>query len=514
VSPALAVVLANAHVLTMSPAAPQASVLAVVGERIAYVGDDVAAARKAAGPGAEVIDLGGRTVVPGFNDAHAHFGLSLTLGSDQGVDIPAGSQTKKAAWIAAVTKASAAHPDDEWLFVKTQYLPSGISTAADLAFIDRPLFVVSARGGVLNKKGLQRAGFTSEEAPRGFVRGRELAYALDRVEDSLPHRKVVEAARQFLQLLARLGITSIQLIGETPDLFEELRQNGELTARIRFVPLGYRFDTPYYEPSWTSPAPDWVRVDGVKYFHDDGARLSRFELAEVASLAKAARRPVLVHVLSSHALTTLLDGIEQSSIGHPEDARLFRLEHVDEATPEQARRIARLGLMVCSNPSMLPEWHRPSGFPLRTLRDAGVRLCLGSDWVGRHLPPRSLAPLEGIELAVTHGGLGEKERIGAAEALEAYTAGSAAAEGREEKGTLQPGKLADLVVISDDPTAVPPERIGSLEVLLTMVGGRVVHRQAGYAEPVKRAPPSTIGPVPGHRPPTIGPAREPKPQKR
>src|SRR5262249_6998206 len=162
------------------------------------------------------------------------------------VDVPGGS---KKAWVKAVTAASAARPDGEWLFVKTQYLPPGIATASDLAFIDRPLFVISARGGVLNKKGVQRAGFTDEEAPRGFVRGRQLAYALDRVEDSLEHRKVLESARQFLQQLAKLGITSIQMIGEMQDLFEELRQKGELSARIRFIPLGLRFATQFYEPS-------------------------------------------------------------------------------------------------------------------------------------------------------------------------------------------------------------------------------------------------------------------------
>jgi predicted amidohydrolase YtcJ len=507
VSPALAVVLANAHVLTLSPATPHASVLAVVGERIAYVGDDLAAAKKAAGAGADVLDLGGRTVVPGFDDAHAHFGLSLTLGSDHGVDVPSGSKT---AWKRAVAAASAARPDGEWLFVKTQYLPPGIATAADLAFIDRPLFVISARGGVLNKKGLARAGFTDEEAPKGFMRGREMAYALDRVEDSLEHRKVVESARQFLQLLARLGVTSIQLIGETPDLFEELRQKGELTARLRFVPIGFRFSTHFYEPSWKSPAPDWLRVEGVKYFHDEGARMSRFELAEVAARAQAAHRPVLFHVMSGHALDTLLDGIEQATDGHPENARLFRLEHADDVTPEQARRIARLGLIVCSNPSMLPEWRRSSAFPMRTLLDAGVHLCIGTDWVGRHLPARSLSPLDGIQQAVTHGGFGDKERITALEALTAYTAGSAAAEGRDDKGVLAAGKLADLAVLSEDPTAVAPEHIGALEVLLTMVGGRVVYHQAGYAEPNRRPPPATIGPVPTRRPPTIGPPKDGK----
>src|SRR4051794_8279673 len=98
---ALAVVLANAHVLTMNPAQPVATTVAVVDDRIAYVGNDVAAARKAAGPGAEVIDVGGKTVTPGFDDAHVHFGLSLTLGGKHGVDVPDLPRKK---WIEAVKK--------------------------------------------------------------------------------------------------------------------------------------------------------------------------------------------------------------------------------------------------------------------------------------------------------------------------------------------------------------------------------------------------------------------------
>jgi predicted amidohydrolase YtcJ len=508
---ALAVVLANAHVVTMSPATPTASVIAVVGSRLAYVGDDFNAARKAAGPGAEVIDLGGHTVVPGFDDAHVHFGLSLTLGSDRGVDIPGGS---KRAWVAAVARASAARPDGDWLFVKTQKLPDGIGKSTDIDFVERPLFVVSARGGVLNHRGLQRAGFSAEEAPRGFIRGRELAFALDRVEHALPHAQLLDGARKFLALLAELGITSAQLIGEMPELFEELRKSGELTARLRFIPLGYRFDTPFYEPEWKAPAPEWLRVDGVKYFHDDGARLTRFELQEVVGRAVAKRRQLVVHVLSSHALDTFLDGVEQGTRAHPEWSRLFRVEHADDVTPDEAHRLARLGIVVCSNPSMLPEWRRASAFPMRTLLDAGVRTCIGTDWVGRHLPARSLSPLEGLMQAVTHGGFGEKERITAKEALEAYTVGSSSAEGmQEQKGSLAAGKLADLVVLSEDPLAVAPEKLPALQVMMTMVGGQIVHHQPGFAEPIHRAPPSTIGPQPNKRPPTIGPPREPTKQK-
>src|SRR5581483_7194566 len=288
-----AVVLLNAHVLTMSPAHPDATALAIVDGRIAYVGHDAAAARKAAGKGAETIDVGGRTVMPGFDDAHAHFGLQLTLGSDHGVDLPDGLSKRE--FVERVKRASAERADDRFLFVKTLHLPDGVARAGDLDFVTRPVFVITSRGGLLNKRGLERGGFSAEEAPRGFVRGRELATALDRLVKSLPLGTLEAGARAFLERLARDGITSAQLIDELPDLFEGLRRRGQLTARLRMIPLGYRFDTRTYQPAWTGPAPEWLGVDGIKYFHDDGARITRHELADIFELNVAANRQVIVH---------------------------------------------------------------------------------------------------------------------------------------------------------------------------------------------------------------------------
>jgi predicted amidohydrolase YtcJ len=506
---ALAVVLANAHVLTMNPTQPVATTLAVVDERIAYVGDDVAAARKAAGPGAEVIDLAGRTIVPGFNDAHVHFGFSLTLGSSKGIMLPDLSRKR---FIEAVKQASAARPGSDWLFVQARALPPGITRARDLDFVERPLFLVTQHGGILNSRARSLGGFTAEEAPDGFIHGRVIAAALDRLVKALPLRTLTDGARGFLQELAKNGITSVQLIDELPELFEGLRQRHLLTARVRMIPLGFRFETRLYEPSWKGSAPEWVRVDGVKYYHDDGARITRFELQEIFARAVKSRRRVVVHVLTGRALDTLLDGLEAAAnaIGHKEEIALFRIEHADEVSREQAARLQRLGVIVCSNPSMIPEWHwrKDRAFPMHTLASAGVRTCIGTDWVGERVPPRPISPLVSIGLAVTHAGFGTTEQIPPALAIEAYTVGSAAAEGMAaEKGTLAPGKLADLVALSDDPERVAPAEIEHLKVLLTMVGGKIVWRASGFAEPIVSRPP-TIGPRVEPQP-SIGPERAP-----
>src|SRR5262249_1435055 len=254
--------------------------------------------------------------------------------------------------------------------------------------------------------------------------GRQVAAALDSVTWAQAPRDVLSAAHALLAAARANGITSLQLINdEMPALFEHLRAHGELTARARFVPLGYRFDTMLYRPSWPAPDRWWVRSDGVKYFHDDPAQLSRRELADIVSFTVKHRLPVVMHVLGRYSLRKYLDAVEAGTAGDPSAARRFRIDHADELRAEDARRIARLGMVVCANPTLIAEWKSAQLGPLRTLLDAGVRLCIGTDWLGIGYG-RPLAPLESIALAVTHGGYGEAERITAAEALEAYTLGS------------------------------------------------------------------------------------------
>ena len=505
----LAVVITHAHALTLAPAQPVVSTLAIVDGKIAYAGDDERAARRAAGPTAEVIDVAGRTIVPGFNDAHVHFGISLTLGGRFGIYV---DELPKKKWLAALADGARGRPPGEWLFVTTPYLPDGVHSAAQLDFLGRPVFVATKRGSLVNHRAMALCKLTRKEAPDGFIDGRVINDALERAIKVQPERVLLDGARDLLADFARLGITSAQLISdELPDLFERLREAGQLTARVRFVPFGYHFDNPIYHSSWQGPAPDWVRVDGVKYFHDDWARITRYELQLIFDDVTKANRRVVMHILSRRALVSFLDAIERMSKGAPEKARLFRVDHADELTKAEADRLARLGIIVCSNPSMLPEWRSDNAFPMHTLGAAGVRTCIGTDYIGRHEPPRALAPLSGIELAVTHGGFGTAERIDSAQALEAYTVGSAAAEGMaDKKGTLAPGMFADLVVLSADPTAVAPDKIGQIEVLLTMVGGRVVYRRGNFAGP----PPPSIGAPRPPAPPSIGPARPPQPKKR
>ncbi len=391
----------------------------------------------------------------------------------------------------------------------TPELPAGVKRAEALDFLGRPVFVVSRHGGVLNHRAMALAHVKASEAPHGFIGGREVSIVIARAVRAQPKAELAAEAVSFLGELSRLGITSVQLIAhdELPDIFESLRQEGRLGVRVRMVPFGLRFGDRLYASDWHAAAPEWVRVDGAKYFHDDWARLTRLDFQRIFDDVAKAGHFVVLHVLSRHALQTFLDELELFAEAHPELTRWFRIDHVDEATRAQAERLAKLHVIVCATPAMLPQWRSDHAFPLRTLIDAGVQLCLGTDWLGRHTPPRPLSPLASLQTAVTHGGFGTVERITPLEALTAYTAGSAAAEGEgDDKGRLVPGMFADLIVLSADPLTTAPEHLGEIDVLMTMVGGRVVHRLGGFGAP----PPSSIGrPNPAPQP-TIGPLPERK----
>src|SRR5215831_7484109 len=142
---AAAVVIQNANVVTVDVRAPRARCVAVEGARIVKVGARDGDCDRA---GATVIDARGATLVPGFNDAHVHFGLQTTVG--RAVAIPALPREK---WRDAVRAAAARHPTGDWVIVQSNELPEGVARARDLDFIDHPVMVVTRHGALLNSRG-------------------------------------------------------------------------------------------------------------------------------------------------------------------------------------------------------------------------------------------------------------------------------------------------------------------------------------------------------------------------
>jgi predicted amidohydrolase YtcJ len=249
---------------------------------------------------------------------------------------------------------------------------------------------------------------------------------------------------------------------------------------------------------------DWIRPGPVKHFLDgtfstrnaclcepfldsDGSGGGALcadpaaPLAELSFLARR-RRQGAFHIIGDKGIAIFLDAYEEAMSRYPKISDLrIRIEHAQLIRPVDIPRLRRLGVLVSAQPTALGSPEKDErllgreralrAYPYRSLLDEGVRLSFGSDIPGES----GCDPIRSIHLAANREG---PERITAEEALRCYTTGSAYAEFAEgRKGTLSPGMLADFVVLSQDITSVPRERIGETVVEETVVGGRSVYKR-------------------------------------
>ena len=523
-------ILVGGKVFTADPARPWAQALAITGDRITAVGT-TAEVRAAAGPAARVIALEGRVVVPGFNDAHTHVGPGL----GPGVDLAAASNDPELADVVRLLASEAGKaPAGTWLrgTIGPRVLddPGANRQTLDAVTPNHPVLLTawSGHGALLNTAALRALGVSDEEPdpPGGFfarVRGTSRLngiaheYARWRLErrlaEQVPHADAVASIRRYIDQALRLGITSVQDMGSAlpaPRLADLLREAG---APLRWRVMRFGMEAPSAPDTVEGSGrdeKDGVVVWGRKWILD-GTPIERlaamsapyadrpawtgrldFPPQEVRAAVERARRerePLLVHVVGDVAPELALSAMEASGGAEVWAPLRPRFEHGDGLTPSQIARAARLGVGVVQNPShfALPELmiarlglERIRTFqPLRSLLAAGVRVALGSDG-----PP---SPFLNILFATTHP-TNPKEALTLEQAVAAYTRGSAWAEFAEgDKGTLAPGMLADLAVLSQDVFTVEPGRLPETSSVLTVIGGRVVY-DAGTASKERSHP--------------------------
>lgn len=525
----------DAGIVTMAAGTGTARCMLIRDGRIAAAGT-AEEVRAAASPGAPTVRLGGATVVPGLIDAHCHVANIGYLAS--GADCSQPSAPDIPAIQARLREAAGRTPEGAWVtgsgYVEYKLRENRHPTRADLdaAVPGRPAVVyhTSLHACVLNTAALREAGFEDgQEDPPGGALGRDSQGRLDGVVYEGPMFALFErnlrrdiarlsaAARAGLvanaqRYLAALGVTAAcdaDMRRGTLAAFAEADEDGVLRQRIYGLVVHDEVDW-LLESGLRGRRSDRLAAGAVKIWADGGmssrtAAISgsypvppygpgilffeREELTELVSGLDARGFQVCIHAQGDRGIHTALDAYAAVLAGVAGNPRRHRIEHGGAMYPPLIARAAELGIVVVSQPGFLSTlgdgfaaaFPDSSGqlYPFASWRRAGITVAGSSD-----APVITADPLLGIRDAVlrrTAGGqvLGPGERLGARDALALYTRGAAYAMHREhELGSLEPGKLADFVVLDASPLSTGPEQISGIQVLATVIGGQPVHQSA------------------------------------
>ncbi|MCC7132191.1 MAG: amidohydrolase [Gemmatimonadales bacterium] len=528
-------VLRNTAVYTMA-SPDRAEAIAIRNGRIMFVGRNVDADRLV-GDSTEVIDLGGRMVMPAFRDTHVHPGSGITLTECVLEDVATAT-----AIVDSVKSCAANLGAGEWVRGRGWALPifPGGNPGKDLLdriSPDRPVYLTAADGhsAWVNSKALALAGVTAatkdpvngriERDAAGAPSGTLRENAMDLVSRHLPPYTLEQRKAglvRAIRMANEFGITTLHDASSGPELLEAyaaLDREGGLTARAivaqyvdpekdqsqvdSLVAWRDRFKgTTYYRPSAAKFFADGVIESGTAallapYLGGTNTGVANFRQGQLDSLMTGVDRAgiqIHVHAIGDRGIRMALDGIEATRRANgPRDARPI-ISHIQLFDPADIPRFKALGVIASfqplwafadkyitelTEPVLGPERSRWL-YPIGSLVKSGATVVGGSDW-----SVSSMNPLEAIQVAITRRGPTDSagpawipdEVVGLTTMLQAYTVNAAYAAGDEATaGTLEVGKVADLIVLDRDLYAIPPAEISRAKVLLTLLDGKSVHR--------------------------------------
>lgn len=528
----------NGTIYTMDAARPHASAMAIdtLSGRILAVGSDDEV-RRIGGRDTELVDLGGKTVLPGFIDAHIH----LLSTSYRAYHIDAEHCTSEEEVAQMVRQRAATTPAGQWIlggrWYKGNWSGQRFPTKAslDAAAPDHPVALWAKDGHLLwvNSLALQRAGVNAETPdpangailrdgagePTGVLQEDEAADLVYKVVDKGDPVLTRHLVQQSLTDLLRAGITTIHNIEgrDALRLFQQLRDEGQLGVRVQMIlprdllpelnSLGLR----------AGFGDDMLRLAGIKIFADGtlgsqtAAMLQGFEdnptnrgiltipentLMETVDTAAQLGLSIAIHAIGDRAVRVALNSIEHAqkrlsdANQHETAAHMrYRVEHAQLVAPEDLERMRRLGVVASVQPFHavadrdLAEryWGRRAkrAYAYRTMQAMGIPLALGSD-----APVETFDPLRILYAAIQRNDPATPDRsawmpeqaLPVVQALWGYTLGAAYAGSEEDhKGSLTPGKLGDAVVLREDLLKIEPDKLRENGVQATIVGGHVVY---------------------------------------
>jgi predicted amidohydrolase YtcJ len=537
--PAADLIIRNAKVWTVDPARPEAEAVAVLGDRIVAVGsnEELDAWR---GPATHLVDAGGKRLLPGFNDAHVHF----YDGSAQLDQVQLNDATSAQEFARRIAERAAKMTKGEWLrggdWDETKWTPAQLPTKEliDAATTQVPVAVNRYDGHMIlaNSLALKLAGITAQtpDLPGGVIvrdaQGNPTGALKDAAADLLykvipppTHDQRRHAIERGLAHAASLGVTSVQHMNpEYADIaiYNELLDEGKLTTRIYAAPLITQVDDqvkigikrafggPYLRIGALKAYADGSLGSGTAYFFEpftnqpNNRGLLSDEMHPISLMrdrmmrADAAGLQLCTHAIGDAGISAILDIYAEIEKEHGPRDRRWRIEHAQHMAAKDFDRFARLHVIASVQPyHAIDDGRWAEGrighdrasrtYAFRTFLNHGVRLALGTDW---NVAP--LNPMLTLYAAVTRATLDGKnpngwfpeQKLTIKEAIEAYTMGSAYAEFQEnEKGSITPGKLADMVLLSGDVLTIDPVKIRDVRVLKTWVGGKLTYEAADAA---------------------------------
>jgi len=521
-------IVVNARIYTGESTDPWVEALASEAGRICKLGSR-ADIESLASAETRRLDAGGRTVLPGFIDAHVHPIFAFQLGSWIDLsDHPSLAEVQR-----RVRSFATDHPQETVLrgfgFDYQALTDTGLPTSRDLddAERDRPVILDSWDGHTawtngrfvdLAKSHFQSLGHEVGDPERDPQTGEltgifRVSFDLDLPE--LKSRRSLDGLRQFLATAARYGITTVfdvQVPLEDLESYELLQSQGELPIHVEVA---------IYHPPSTTPGQyaafhlasercvgNRLRAGAVKLYIDGvqethSAYLLRPYTDQPSSqgetvyktsdfrtiVAELDRRgfQILTHACGDGGVRIVLDAYESLKLDAGRPPSRHRIEHCENVAPEDLGRFARLGVVPCmmphhSSPELTRRWRQTmgedrwrSGFPWKELLQAGAPLAFSSDW-----PVADLNPFVHLQSAVARqdpDGEPSPHRLSLTEAIDAYTRGAAYASNcASDRGTLAPGKCCDLVVLSENPFETPADQLRRVRVVTTLVEGRVVYQ--------------------------------------
>lgn len=525
-------IIVNAAVRTMDDAQLEAEAVAVSGNHIAAVGS-TSEIKSLAGPKTRVIDAGGKSVLPGFNDAHVHWlmgGYSIT-----NVDLRNATSreefTKRIADFAKTIPKGRWILGGDWDHEKFPGTPLPTKEWIDAVTPDNPVFVNRTDGhmSLANSLALKHAKVTKEtkDVPGGEIvrdaKGEPTGILKEDAALSLVARVIppsswdenYAAALAATEHAAKVGVTSVQDMSADDDigLYQVMHERGELKTRIYGVRSILSWEVLGKAGVRGAFGSEWLRIGGLKGFADgslgsttarffepfsdapntrglfvdqmlpEGVMLKRIEEADKRGLQ------VMIHAIGDEANYTILEIYKQVAEKNGPRDRRFRIEHAQHLRPSEVKRFGSQKVIASMQPYHCADdgrWAEKRIGPerakrtyvFRSLLDAGAVLAFGSDWT---VAP--LNPMEGLKAAVTRQTLDGKhpdgwvpeQKISLEEAIRAFTMGSAYAEFQDHvKGSLTPGKLADLVLLDCDVFKIDPAAIDKVKVAMTILDGKVV----------------------------------------